>query len=68
MFYNCSKLKYLNIKNFFLEEIESYSDIFYLTPKDVVICTQDSRIKQIINALNECKTISCSIDWMKDIK
>ena len=68
MFYNCSKLEYLDIKNFIFEEIESYSDIFNLTPKNMVICNEGSQIQQIINDLNECKIISCSIDWKQDKK
>ena len=34
----------------------------------MVICTENNQIKRIINDLNDCKTISCSINWKKEQK
>ena len=68
MFYGCKKLEYINLKNF--NEIklnnDSYSDMFYNVPDNVVICineydTLNKIFPQIKN--KTCYVIDCSDNW-----
>ena len=66
MFCNCSNLEYLNIKNFVIDTDISCSDMFFNTPKNLVICTEDDYIKEMLSGINECRIISCSDDWKNE--
>ena len=62
MFYNCSNLKYLHIKNFNINKVISYDNIFDFTPENFVICIGESAFdqllnKDVINRISLCSSI-----------
>ena len=70
MFGNCNNLEYLNIENFIFFQGKDYGDIFENTPKNIIICANESNINEQTNPifLAECVTISCSDDWKEKRK
>ena len=70
MFYNCVNLEYINLINFderyARNEENTYNNMFYNVPNNVVICINESITKnkifpQIKN--KSCYVIDCSNDW-----
>ena len=70
MFTNCTSLEYLNIENFIFFQGEDYEEIFKFTPKNLIICANESNIKGLTNPINldKCTIISCSDDWREKRK
>ena len=66
LFYNCTKLEYINIKNFDEENIISYYYMFYNIPINPVICLNNpSKSPNIYNLANQisCVIFSCDPNW-----
>jgi hypothetical protein len=69
MFKNCTKLNFINIKNFKIKEYNTiYERIFINTPINLVICAESSDINKIIETMDNCVSIDCSDDWRKNRK
>ena len=61
MFYNCSQLKYINLKNFIEHNSLNVTDIFKNITDNIVVCLSgnSNKIKSLIFDKN-CYTIDCS--------
>lgn len=70
MFGSCTSLEYLNIENFIFFSGKEYGNIFENTPKNLIICANESNINEQTNSINlgECVIISCSNDWREKRK
>ena len=66
IFENCTKLEYINLKNVHFHLGVSTVDI--ISDKiNLVICTNDEKIKQIVNRYH-CVVVDCSENWRENQK
>jgi surface protein len=64
-FYDCPNLEYINLNN--TDFSQTIINNMFSTAKNLVICTQDEKIKDSIKFLG-CAIVDCSENWRKNQK
>ena len=66
LFSGCTNLEYVNLKNAYFNKETNFKD-FLSAAKNVVFCTNDSEIKQLVESY-QCGIVDCSDNWRKKQK
>ena len=62
MFFNCTNLEYVNLRNYKQSIILGNSYFFNESPKNLVVCTEDANLVNIIES-HDCNIVNCLDDW-----
>ena len=63
MFYQCSNLEYINLKNFEETKLIGHSSMFSVLKENVVICINKNNINILETFKPNCYKIYCGDDW-----